>query len=168
MKKVFCLLTAIIMTLTMTFNVCAQVDLKNEDNLEEVTVIKMMVQDNEVSMIGVARGQLISSIELDLVNEGFGVAGISAVVLCHEAMERIKLNIYFEKFDGKSWKLINRKEFTWTEDEVDDELIMAAVSYKVGALTNGEYRLRASASAKDLDSTLSEAMTAKTTALVFD
>lgn len=166
MKRVIRIVVTVVMALTMAMNVWAQTDFYDEANAEEATIISMKVLDNEVSLTGVTRGQYLSSVELNLTNEGFGVAGISAIVLCHEPMQKIRLRLILEKYNGSSWVSINEKNFLWTEDEVEEELSMAVVSYKVGALLNGDYRLRASASvrAKTLQS---EAMTTRTKTLTF-
>ena len=159
------MLLAILMVLTMTINVWAQTDYE-EENVKETTIINLKVQDDEVALTGITRGQYLSSVELDLTNEGFGVAGIEAVVLCHEAMQRIRLRLTLEKHNGSSWVAINEKEFLWTEDKVEGDLSMAAVSYKVGALLNGDYRLRANVSVRAL-TLQSEAMATRTPALTF-
>lgn len=167
MKKVVRLIVAVMLSLAMVSNVWAQVDLKDESGAKEAMVAEQTILDNEVSVTGVTRGQLLSSVELDLTNEGFGVAGISVLVLCHEAMERIRLNVYLEKKSGSSWKEINHRDFTWTKDDVEGDLSMVLVEYKVGALFSGDYRLRAVAAVKDLDSTMSEAMNTRTATLTF-
>ncbi len=163
--KIMRMLLAILMVLTMTINVWAQTDYE-EENVKETTIINLKVQDDEVALTGITRGQYLSSVELDLTNEGFGVAGIEAVVLCHEAMQRIRLRLTLEKHNGSSWVAINEKEFLWTEDKVEGDLSMAAVSYKVGALLNGDYRLRANVSVRAL-TLQSEAMATRTPALTF-
>ena len=76
------------------------------------------------------------------------------------------MRLTLEKKSGSSWININEKEFLWTEDTVDGELSMALVSYKVGALLNGDYRLRASVSVRAL-TLQSEAMAARTETLTF-
>lgn len=166
MKKMFRILTTLVMILMMTINVWAQVENYDDVSVEEATIVDMKVSDNGVSVTGTTRGRYLSSVELDLTNEGFGVAGIEAVVLCHEAMQKIKLRLTLEKQSGSSWVTINEKEFLWTEDTVDEELTMAIVSYKVGALLNGDYRLRANVSVRAL-TLQSEAMTSRTGALTF-
>lgn len=166
MKQMIRILTTMLMILAMATNVWAQVESYDGVNAEEATIINMKVTENEVSVTGITRGRYLSSVELDLTDEGFGVAGIEAVVLCHEPMQRIKLRLTLEKYNGNSWVSVNEKEFLWTEDTVDEELTMAIVSYKVGALLNGDYRLRANVSVRAL-TLQSEAMTSRTGALTF-
>ncbi len=166
MKKIVYMLVTAVMAMSMTLNVWAQTEFYDDAEVEEATIVNMKVLDDEVSVTGVTRGQYLSSVELDLTNEGFGVAGISAIVLCHEPMQRIKVRLTLEKKNGSSWVSINQKEFLWTEDTVDGELSMAMVSYKVGALLNGDYRLRASVSVRAL-TLQSEAMAARTETLTF-
>lgn len=167
MKRFSYLVMVVVLSLSTVMNTWAQTDYYDMENAEEATIVNLKVQDDEVSLTGIARGQLISSVELDLTNEGLGVAGISAVVLCHEAMRKIRLRLTLEKFSNNDWVQINQKEFQWTDDEVEGDLAMAAVSYNVGALFNGEYRLRANVSVRALDSSMSEAMTSRTPGLVF-
>ncbi len=166
MKKIIHIVVVAVMVMSMTLNVWAQTEFYDDVQTEDATIVKMKVLDDEVSLTGVTRGEYLSSVELDLTNEGFGVAGISAIVLCHEPMQRIKLRLTLEKYSGNSWVSINQKEFLWTEDTVDDELSMAMVSYKVGALLNGDYRLRANVSVRAL-TLQSEAMATRTPALTF-
>lgn len=167
MKRSLRIVLVVIMMMAMTMNVWAQMDFYDETNVEEATIVSMEVLDDKVNVIGATpRGQYLSSVELNLTNEGFGVAGISAVVLCHEPMQKIRLRLTLEKYNGSSWKTINEKEFLWTEDTVTEELSMAVVSYKVGALLNGDYRLRANVSVRAL-TLQSEAMTTRTSTLTF-
>lgn len=166
MKRMVHLLIVIAVMMMMTMNVWAETEYYDGTEVEEATVLRMKVLDDEVSMTGVTRGQYLSSVELDLTNEGFGVAGIDAVVLCHEPMKKIRLRLILEKYSGGSWVNVHEREFLWTEDQVEDELSMAAVSYKVGALLNGDYRLRASVSVRAL-TLQSEAMATRTEPLTF-
>ena len=122
MKQMIRILTTMLMILAMATNVWAQVESYDGVNAEEATIINMKVTENEVSVTGITRGRYLSSVELDLTDEGFGVAGIEAVVLCHEPMQRIKLRLTLEKYNGNSWVSVNEKEFLWTEDTVDEEL----------------------------------------------
>lgn len=167
MKRVAHILIVTVVVLMMTMNVWAQTSSDDKEYVEEATIVDLKILDDEVSVTGVTRGQYLSSVELDLTDEGFGVAGISAIVLCHEPMQKIRLRLTLEKYSGSSWKTINEKEFLWTEDQVEDELSMAMVSYKVGALLSGEYRLRANVSVRAL-TLQSEAMATRTPAMTFN
>ncbi|MCI9106359.1 MAG: hypothetical protein HFG57_10480 [Lachnospiraceae bacterium] len=166
MKRILHVLIATVMILAMSMNVWAQAEMYDGAEVEEATIVNMKVSDNEVEVTGVTRGRYLSSVELDLTDEGFGVAGIEAVVLCHEAMQKIRLRLTLEKYNGSSWVSINEKEFLWTDDQVDGDLSMAIVSYRVGALLKGDYRLRANVAVRAL-TLQSEAMTTRTGALTF-
>ncbi len=166
MKQLVRIVILTIMVMTMTITVWAQTDFYEDEKVEEATIVNLKVRDDQVSITGITRGQYLSSVELDLVDEGFGVAGIEAVVLCHEAMQRIRLRLTLEKYNEGSWIKINEKEFLWTEDQVEGDLSMAVVSYKVGALLSGQYRLRASVAVRAL-SLQSEAMATRTPAMTF-
>lgn len=166
MRRIWCGIVMMVMVFSMTMNVWAQTEIYDGIEAEEATIMSMKVLDNEVEVVGVTRGQYLSSVELDLTDEGFGVAGIEAVVLCHEPMQKIRLRLTLEKHNGSSWVAVNEKEFLWTEDQVDGELSMAMVSYRVGALLKGDYRLRANVAVRAL-TLQSEAMTTRTGALTF-
>ncbi len=166
MKQIVRILMAMLTTLSMTMSVWAQTEVYDGVNAEEATIVTMNVSDDEIDIVGTTRGQYLSSVELNLTDEGFGVAGINAVVLCHEAMQKIRLRLTLEKYDGSSWNKINEKEFLWTDDQVDGDLSMAIVSYRVGALLSGQYRLRANVAVRAL-TLQSEAMATRTPALTF-
>ncbi len=166
MKRIVKILVVMTVILSMTINVWAQTEVYDGVEAEEATIVSMKVLDDEVEVVGVTRGQYLSSVELNLTDEGFGVASINAVVLCHEAMQKIRLRLTLEKYNGSSWVSINEKEFLWTEDQVDGDLSMAIVSYRVGALLSGQYRLRANVAVRAL-TLQSEAMTTRTEALTF-
>lgn len=166
MKKIVHILIVAVMTMTMVMNVWAQTEMFDGVEAEEAAIVNMKISDDEVEITGITRGRYLSSVELDLTDEGFGVAGIEAVVLCHEAMQKIRLRLTLEKYNGSSWVAVNEKEFLWTEDQVEDELSMAMVSYRVGALLSGDYRLRANVAVRAL-TLQSEAMTSRTPALTF-
>ena len=97
MKKLLCMFVVMVMAMSTTLNVWAQTEFYGDTEVEEATIVNMKVLDDEVSVTGVTRGQYLSSVELNLTNEGFGVAGISAIVLCHEPMQRIKVRLTLEK-----------------------------------------------------------------------
>ena len=81
MKKIIHIVVVAVMVMSMTLNVWAQTEFYDDVQTEDATIVKMKVLDDEVSLTGVTRGEYLSSVELDLTNEGFGVAGISAIVL---------------------------------------------------------------------------------------
>lgn len=166
MKRIIHIVITMIITLAMVSSVWAQTNFYDGTEMEEATIVNMRVADDEVNVTGVTRGRYLSSVELDLTDEGFGVAGISAEVLCHEPMKKIKLRLTLERYEDSSWVSVNEKEFLWTDDEVEEELSLAIVSYRVGALRSGEYRLRANVAVRAL-TLQSEAMSTRTPALTF-
>ena len=93
MRRIWCGIVMMVMVFSMTMNVWAQTEIYDGIEAEEATIMSMKVLDNEVEVVGVTRGQYLSSVELDLTDEGFGVAGIEAVVLCHEPMQKIRLRL---------------------------------------------------------------------------
>lgn len=112
------------------------------------------------------RGQLISSVQLELVDEGFRTVSIYSEVLCHVEMRKIKMSVTLQKSTSKGWTDVTPKTFIWEkEDYPDDYLSMATVSYNIGALSAGTYRLKGSYSVFELDGSLQEFRTVTTPGL---
>lgn len=126
-------------------------------NIEEVATT---VSDNVARITGTTRGMMISSVELSITDLGGGTAQLFGEVLCHEAMEEIKLNLYLDQWiaDDNDWAQLKKYEFDWlAEDYPDEDLTMAYAYVDVPNLDRGEnYRVRGIAGAWDLDSDLYE------------
>ena len=73
MKRIAHILVAVIIMLSMTINVWAQTEAYDGVDVEEATIVSMKVSDDEVEVLGVTRGQYLSSVELNLTDEGFGL-----------------------------------------------------------------------------------------------
>ena len=155
-SAVICL--AVMMFLVSTITVYAQ----NDSSSTGMTV-KEYNGENYARVVGSPRGELISSVQLELVDEGFRTISIYSEVLCHVEMRKIKMSVTLQKSTSSSWKDVNRKEFTWEkEDYPDEDLSMAMASYNIGALSAGTYRLKGSYSVFELDGTLQEFRTVTT------
>lgn len=126
-------------------------------SIEEVATF---VSDNTARITGTPRGMMISSVELSITDLGGGTAQLFGSVLCHEAMEKIKLNLYLDQWltDTESWGQLEKFELEWlAEDYPDEPLTMAYAYVDVPNLDRGEnYRVRGIAGAWDLDSDLYE------------
>ena len=118
------------------------------------------VSENVARITGTPRGMMISSVELSITDLGGGTAQLFGEVLCHEAMEEIKLNLYLDQWieENNDWAQLNKFEFDWlAEDYPDEELTMAYAYVNIPNLDRGEeYRVRGIAGAWDLDSDLYE------------
>lgn len=137
-------------------------------NAQEIQDVQEYVTENVSRIVGTPRGMLISSVELQLTDLGRGTLRLYGDVLCHEAMEEIKLNLYLDKWVGEdSWSQIESFNFSWlAEDYPDEELSMAVVTVEVPDLERGiDYRLRGIAGAWDLDSDLYEVFRADTASI---
>ena len=155
-SAVICL--AVMMFLVSTITVYAQ-----NDNSSAGMTVREYNGENYARVVGSPRGELISSVQLELVDEGFRTISIYSEVLCHVEMRKIKMSVTLQKSTSSGWKDVNRKEFTWEKEDYPDEyLSMAMASYNIGALSAGTYRLKGSYSVFELDGTLQEFRTVTT------
>lgn len=126
-------------------------------NIETVTTT---VDENVARITGTTRGMVISSVELSITDLGGGTAQLFGKVLCHDPMEKIKLNLYLDQWieDENDWLQLEKFEFNWlAEDYPDEDLTMAYAYANAPNLDRGEeYRVRGIAGAWALDSDLYE------------
>lgn len=107
----------------------------SEDTSEKEGMIQMTMEP---------RSEKVSSIELELTDEGGNVAGIYSEILCYMEMEEIYMTVCLQQSADQRWITVNTKDFSWDKKILQEkDLTMALVSYKVGALEPGQYRLRA-------------------------
>ena len=132
-----------------------------ELDAKEISDVKTFSNSNISRAIGSPRGQLISSFELSITDKGSGTVGIFSSILCHEPMREIRMNLYLDVWDNDSsdWEKVDSYKFIWTaSDTPDEDLTAAIVSFDVTGLERGrDYRLRGTAGAYNLDSSLQEA-----------
>lgn len=101
-------------------------------------------KEGRIQMTMEPRSEKVSSVELELTDEGGNVAGIYSEILCYREMEEIYMTVCLQQSSDQSWITVNTKDFAWDKELLTGEdLTMAMVSYKVGALEPGQYRLRA-------------------------
>ena len=132
-RKYTAVIMMCIMAIMMTFQSLAS----------DTTVKKQGIESIEI--LNSTRGRLISSVDVQISDEGKGVIGVYADILCHEAMEEIRIGVYLERQESTgSWVAVSNKQFEWlAEDYPNQDLTMAIVSYKVANMKRGEkYRLR--------------------------
>ncbi len=157
-KKSITICLAAIMFFVLPMAVYAQ----NSDSSPEM-VVKEYTGEDFSRVVASPRGEIISSVELELVEDGFRTVRIYSEVLCHVEARKIKMSVILQKSTSSGWKDVNRQEFNWLKEDYPDEFLsMATASYKVGALSSGIYRLRASYSVFELDGTLQEFRTVTT------
>lgn len=115
------------------------------------------------------RGELISSVEVSLIDNGRGSLNIYADVLCHQVMKEIRLDLYLDQWNEStnSWSQIRSYEYIWNESNTPAEnRYMGVVDFDVSGLARGKsYRLRAMAGATALDGTRSRTWSAETDAV---
>lgn len=149
------------MTMMMGLSITVYAEEMNIDsrvrNIEDVTTV---VNENVARITGTPRGMMISSVELSITDLGGGTVQLFGKVLCHEAMEKIKLNLYLDQWleDSQDWDQLEKFELEWlAEDYPNEDLTMAYAYVDVANLDRGEeYRVRGIAGAWDLDSDLYE------------
>lgn len=170
-KKAFLGLLTVGMLLLPHGNAYAE-EFVNEDAIPELENVQEYVSQNVARIVGTPRGMLISSVEISIIDLGGGTARIYGDVLCHEAMEKIKLNLYLDKWISadEDWSQIQNWNFVWNaEDYPDEDLTMAMVSMEVPDLERGvDYQVRGIAGAWDLDSDLYEVFRADVPSILIE
>ncbi|WP_432626767.1 hypothetical protein [Brotaphodocola sp.] len=100
---------------------------------------------DKIEVLTSTRGRLISSVNVRISDEGKGVIGAYAELLCHEPMEELRIWVYLEhQTSAGSWSTVSYKKFEWlAEDYPNEDLSMAIVSYNIPNMKRGEkYRLK--------------------------
>lgn len=162
MKKCLKKSITICLAVMMFFSLSTAVYAQNSDSSAEM-VVKEYTGEDFSRVVASPRGEIISSVELELVEDGFRTVRIYSEVLCHVEARKIKMSVILQKSTSSGWKDVNRQEFNWLKEDYPDEFLsMAIASYKVGALSAGTYRLRGSYSVFELDGTLQEFRTVTT------
>lgn len=152
-KKFLVICVAIIMTFSFVVTAYAQ-----SNNWKRELDIKEFSNEDIVGVEASPRGQLISTITLQLSDEGYRTLGIYSEILCHSDMKKIKMSITLQRMVDGTWKRYNEKTFEWTSDDYD-HLSMASASYNIGLLPAGDYRLSTAYVVYSLDGSLHESKT---------
>lgn len=163
MKKMLRKSMAMILSLILSIMMVGTVYAQSRETAEladarEMTTVRTKVTSNEVETLGVTRGQVLSSAEMELTDKGGGEVDIYVEVLCHETVSKLRMKVYLEKWveSSSTWSVVDTKDYTWTLED-DENLSMAIVNYNVLGVSPGKYRLRGSFSARGIESGLSEA-----------
>lgn len=172
-KKIINILLVCVMMVLISMVAYAQTeDVAEQWNVKIADTKSEYVNSRGAKIVATPKGMLLSSVEISLVNLGKGVAEIYADALCHEAMKKIKMVLYLEKWNEsqEDWNTEERFEYEWrAEDYPDKDLSMAAVSFNVYGLDRGyKYRVKGLFGAYDLDSDNQEIWQAWTSDVYFD
>lgn len=158
-KKIMRVILSVMMLFCMPVSVWAQEN--NWINDAEVLDSNMqyIINNNNVSRVkGVTRGRVISSVGLQLSDEGDGVIGVYAETLCHTAVKEIYMVIYLDVWDDEiqDWVTLNDYEYTWkASDYPDRDLTDVSVSFLLEGLPRGKtYSLRGRHGAKNFTNTI--------------
>lgn len=142
------------------------------NEVKEIEHVSTFSNAGTARAIGIPRGRLLSSVALQISDEGRGTVGVSSDILCHEPMERITAWIYLEQWDttDEDWRTVEYEHFEWrASDYPNEDLTMAMVSYNIPKQERGQdYRLRGVYGVKDLDSTLQESWSVSTATLFLE
>lgn len=157
-KKIMVIYLTIIMMIVSIVPTYAQVR-----NLSEDIATREYSDGDSVGIQVSPRGQLISSVTLELSDEGYRTLGIYSRLLCHEEMKKIKVAIMLQRYEDGSWVQVHRKDVEWLkEDYPNDDMSMAIVTYNLRGLEPGLYRLKGNYSVFEMNGSLQEFKTVTT------
>lgn len=160
MKKFVVVCLTIIMMVMSIMPAYAQVKTLSDD-----VSARQYSNDDLVGIEVSPRGQIISSVTLELSDEGYRALGIYSQVLCHVEARKIKMAVILQKLEDGQWTQVHRKDIEWLkEDYPDDDMSMAIVTYKLRGLSAGDYRLKGNYSVFELGGSLQEFKTVTTPA----
>lgn len=164
MKKILVICLTMVMALSSSFTIYAQ-----NYRMPDGTNVREYVTDDSVSVLTSPRSALISSVSLELSQEGYRSVKAYSEILCHIEMKEIYMSISLQRLDGSTWKTINTKDFEWIKDDYPDfNLSMATASYEVGSLSAGKYRIRTAFSVYELDGSRHESRTSTSPTLTIN
>lgn len=166
--------TRFLITATLALSMPLTVNAKTTDWLTQANAVDAQLQyveaRNDISKVrGVARGRVLSSVELELADEGNGVIGVYAATLCHTAVKEIYMVIYLDVWDEslQDWVMLDDYEYRWkASDNPDKNLTDVSVSFSLEGLPRGRtYSLRGAHAAKNFDNVM-EVMASETDGIV--
>lgn len=166
----------ILITVTLLFSMPFTANAKVGEWLTQANVVDSQLQDIESNdslskVRGVARGRVLSSVELELSDEGSGVIGVYASTLCHSAVKEIYMTIYLDVWDEniQDWIMVDNYEYRWkASDNPDRDLKAVSVSFSLEGLVRGRtYSLRGAHAAKNFENVM-EVMASETSGIVLN
>lgn len=158
LKKVTVICLAILMMIISVMPIYAQTR-----NLLEDISSRTYSNEETVGVEVSPRGQLISTVTLELSDQGYRTVGIYSRLLCHEEMKKIKMAVILQRYEDGSWVQVHRKDVEWLkEDYPNDDMSMAIVTYNLRGLEPGLYRLKGNYSVFEMNGSLQEFKTVTT------
>lgn len=168
-KKVMSFIMVLFLIVLMPVTVNAKITEPSNAKVLD-TKLHYTVSEKGMSRVtGTARGRILSSVGLQLTDEGNGEIGVYAETLCHKGVKEIYMVIYLDVWDEgiQDWVTINDYEYNWKASEYPDrDLTDVSVSFLVEGLPRGRtYSLRANHLATAFDSS-SEVMFSETDGII--
>lgn len=160
----FLLISILVLSMPMSVNA------KTSEWLPQADVVNTQLSsvasnENASKVRGVARGRVLSSVELELADEGNGVIGVYASTLCHTAVKEIYMTMYLDVWDEnlQDWVMVDNYEYRWkASDNPDKDLTAVSVSFSLEGLPRGRtYSLRGAHAAKNFNNVM-EVMASET------
>ncbi len=144
-NKVKYLLTILICCFAFSLTIYANVNKKTDFSAREDSIL---LPENIKSSSGygnTSRGNYISTSVLTISNKGYGEIGIYASTAAHKPVEKIRMNIYLDRWDEnkEKWVQVDYYYFTYEYEEGGEELTSVSEAFSVLGLPTGcYYRLR--------------------------
>lgn len=168
------LITLLLLLLVSNFTIVSYAENSNWVNQVESldTCLRTIISNEDISQVrGTARGRVLSSVGLQISDEGQGVLGVYAETLCHIPVKEIYMSIYLDVWDERiqDWVTVDYYDYEWkASDNPGRELTDVSVSFLLEGLTRGKtYSLRGAHSAKNFVG-VAEAMSSATNGIVLD
>lgn len=166
----FLLISVLLLSLSSTAYAKSS-DWSVHSNVVNAQMQSVVANDNTSKIRGTARGRVISSVELQLSDEGGGVIGVYASTLCHTAVKEIYMTMYLDVWDEdiQDWVMVDNYEYRWrASDNPDKDLSAVSVSFLLEDLPRGRmYSLRGAHAAKNFDNVM-EVMASETSGIILD
>lgn len=136
-------------------------------NLSTDVMTRMYEGEGFVRAEASPRGQLISSVQLEISEEGYHRLGIYSELLCHTDMRKIKMSVTLQRYENGSWTNVHRKDTEWLAEDYPN-LSTATITYEVAGMSAGRYRLKGGYSVFELNGSLQEFKTVTTASLTIN
>lgn len=126
------------------------------DSAKKITNANVYSNGRSAGMNATTWGMLISYVETGIENKGNGKVEVSADMLCHRPMDRLRIWVYLQKWNSEyeEWENVDLQKFQWlASDYPNEDLTMAIVSYDIPNLERANiYRVESRFSADGIGS----------------
>lgn len=164
LKTSLAICLAMIMTLSSAISIYAQTY-----QMSDGTDVKEFSTEDSVGIFASPRSALISSVTLELTQEGYRKVNVYSEILCHVEMEKIYMSITLQRKDGSSWKNVRTEDLEWLKEDYPNTALSAATaSFNVGSLSAGSYRIRTAFSVYELNGSGHESRTSTSPTLTIN